>query len=197
MFELKDVYKSFGDKRVLDGVSVKADGETVALMGESGSGKTTAMRIIAGLEKADGGEINVEGKTAVVFAEPRLFESASVIENITCVMDRTMPKDEKKRLAEELLAAFGLDDAAHMYPNELSSGMAARVSLARALASGADNFLFDEPFGALDEAVRGKVISAVKERLKGKSVLLITHSDSDAKAMTKQTLTLTGGKISE
>ena len=196
MFELKDVSKSFGEKSVLRGIYLKADGETVALMGESGSGKTTAMRIIAGLEKADGGEVIADGKTAVVFAEPRLFENASVIENITCVMERTMSKEEKNRLALELLDELLMSDAAYMYPSELSSGMAARVSIARALASGADNFLLDEPFGALDDAVREKVTAVAKDRLKGKSVLLITHSEGDAKALASRTLILSDGKIS-
>ena len=70
MLEIKDVFKAFGDKEVLRGASIRADGEAVALMGESGSGKTTILRILAGLEKADGGEVSVTGKTAVAFAEP-------------------------------------------------------------------------------------------------------------------------------
>lgn len=196
MFTLYDIFKSFGDKSVLCGASLEVSGETVALMGASGSGKTTLLRIAAGLEKADGGDVYIEGKTAVVFAEPRLFPNARVLENVACVADVNTPKAENIAAAREILEELLLSDALDAYPSELSSGMAARVALARALIYDADNYLLDEPFGALDDAVRETVISAVKKRLKGKSVLLITHSESDAKALAARTLVLSEGKIS-
>ena len=195
MFAVNDIFKSFGDKSVLNGASLDVSGETVALMGASGSGKTTLLRIVAGLEKADGGDVYIEGRTAVVFAEPRLFPNVRVLENVVCVADPKTPKAESVAAAREILGELLLFDALNAYPSELSSGMAARVALARALMVDADNYLLDEPFGALDDAVRETVVSAVKKRLEGKSVLLITHSESDAKALASRTLILSEGKI--
>ena len=197
MLEIKDVFKSFGEKEVLCGTSLIADGETVALMGESGSGKTTVLRILAGLEKADGGAVNVTGKTAVAFAEPRLFEGVRVIENVTCVMPRENGKTNNEKRARELLNSLLLGGAEHMYPRELSSGMAARVSLARALAYGAENILLDEPLRALDEGTKEAVIDVLRRELKGKSALMITHDGGDAYALGARKFLLADGKISE
>lgn len=196
MLKLKNVYKSFDQKSVLAGASLEIDGETVALMGESGSGKTTVLRILASLEAADGGEATASGKTAVVFAEPRLFENADVLENVVCVMSGDEPKTEKTRRAEEILASLGLCDALRSKPTELSSGMAARVAIARALAYDADNYLLDEPFGALDEKTKTTAEEYVLKALSGKSVLLITHSEDEA-ALCDGVLLLENGKITE
>jgi len=197
MLEIKDIFKSFGEKEVLSGASLKADGEAVALMGESGSGKTTLLRIIADLEKADSGKVIKTGKTAVAFAEPRLFENVRVIDNVTCVMMRENGRQKNEKRARELLLSLGLGGEEHLYPRELSSGMAARVSLARALAFDAENVLLDEPLRALDEGTRGAVIDVLRRELKGKSVVLITHDEGDAAALCERTVVLADGKISE
>lgn len=197
MLEIKDVFKSFGEKEVLCGATLSADGETVALMGESGSGKTTLLRIISGLEKADGGEVSVTGKTAVAFAEPRLFESVRVLENITCVMPRENGRQKNEKRARELLLSLLLGGAEHLYPRELSSGMAARVSLARALAFDADNILLDEPLRALDEGTKEAVIDVLRRELEGKSVVMITHDGGDSDALCRRKVFLYDGKIHE
>lgn len=197
MIEVKDVSKSFGDKRVLCGASLEVDNEIVALMGESGSGKTTLLRVIASLEKADEGEVDVIGKTAVSFAEPRLFDRFRVIDNVTCVMPKENGKAKNEKRARELLCSLLPDGAEKLYPRELSSGMAARVSLARALAYGAENVLLDEPFRALDEDTKKAVIALLKKELAGKSVLMITHDGSDADALGARKFFLSDGKISE
>ena len=180
MLEAVSVYKSYGEKRVLCGASIKADGNSIALMGASGSGKTTMLRILSRLENADSGDVITSGKTAVVFAEPRLFDVAA-LENVCCVMDRAIPKPEKEILAKEILEKMGLADALDLRPSELSSGMAARVSLARAIAFDAENYLLDEPFRALDGETSEKVKKYVFDTLKDKSVIMVTHDDDDAR----------------
>ena len=197
MIEVKDVSKSFGDKSVLCGATLKVDGGIAALMGESGSGKTTLLRVIASLEKADEGEVTATGKTAVAFAEPRLFERFRVLDNVTCVMARENGRQSNEKRARELLHLFMLDGAEKLYPRELSSGMAARVSLARALAYGAENVLLDEPLRALDEETKKAVIEVLKMELEGKSVVMITHSEADADALGARKYLLSDGKISE
>ena len=165
MLKLLKIEKFFGEKRVLSGVSLTVKkGECAMLFGASGCGKTTLLRIAAGLEKQDGGSVEKSGKTAVVFAEPRLFPTATVLENVTAVMSRSK-KDRKaaERRAVEILAAFGLGGSESLYPSELSTGMAARVSLARAVAYDADLYLMDEPFKSLDAGIKQSVVAYLRQ----------------------------------
>ena len=196
MLTLRNITKSFGEKRVLTDVSLTiGDGVTAALSGVSGCGKTTLLRIAAGLETPDAGEVLASGKTAVCFAEPRLFPSVRVLENITVVM-----RGEKKAAsarAGELLAAMGLADAADLYPASLSSGMAARVSLARALAYDADIYLLDEPFRALDAETRARVMAYLRTFFAEKTVLLISHNPAEAAAMAAVFYHLADGKLTK
>ena len=195
MIEVNGLSKKYGDKVVLDKVSLKNTCKAIALMGESGTGKTTLIRILAGLEKEDEGAVLVEGKTAVSFAEPRLFDSFSVLENVTCVMGGEKSANEAR--AKEILEKLGIGNAVVLYPTELSSGMAARVSIARALAYDADNFLFDEPFRALDDESRFDVISYLKNELAGKTVVMITHNLSDATAFCDEIYKLDKGFLNK
>lgn len=195
MIKAENIKRSFGERAVLDGASISIDCTMAALMGESGSGKTTFLRILSGLEKADSGDAEITGKTAVVFAEPRLFPGVSAMENVTCVMSGE--ESFKAERAMELFRALGIEHAAHFRPRELSSGMASRVSIARAIAYSADNYLFDEPFRALDEESRKNVISYIKKCLVGKSVLIITHNASDADMLCDEKYQLFDGKINE
>lgn len=197
MFEITDVFKSFSDKDVLRGASLSVKNKSAALMGESGSGKTTILRIIASLEKVDSGSVNVSGKTAVAFSEPRLFDKFRVMENVTCVMPKTVSKAEKEARARKLLTDLLLEGAERMYPRELSSGMAARVAIARALAFDADNILLDEPLRALDDETKKAVIDVLKKELLEKSVLIITHDCASADALCSETFVLANGKITK
>ena len=185
MLKLLRIEKSFGDKRVLDGVSLTVKpGECAMLFGASGCGKTTLLRIAAGLEKKDAGEVERRGETAVVFAEPRLFPTATVLENVTAVMRRDKrDKKEAKKKAEAILNAFGLGGAESLYPSELSTGMAARVSLARAVAYDAAIYLMDEPFKSLDVGIKQSVVSYLREFLSDKAVLIISHDSAEAALM--------------
>ena len=193
--EIANIKKSFGRTQVLNDISLDIpSGQMVALLGPSGSGKTTLLRIAAGLEKPDCGTVSADGRSAVVFAEPRLFDSVSVLENVTCVMSSSKKENETK--AEELLTALKLENAAQLSPRELSSGMAARVSVARALAYDADIYLLDEPFKSLDEKIKYDVMTYLKSFFEGKTVLLVTHDDSEAKFLAAHRFYLADGVLS-
>ena len=182
MLKLSDITKSFGERCVLSGVSLSLEkGDVAVLSGISGGGKTTLLRIAAGLEKADSGSVEKNGTVAVVFAEARLFPSVSMLENVTCVMRGD--KRENAKRAEKLLSMLGLSDAKDLYPREISSGMAARVSIARALAYDADIYLLDEPLKSLDEALKMQVMQDLKEFFKTKAVLIISHDEAEAEML--------------
>ncbi|MBQ8419762.1 MAG: ABC transporter ATP-binding protein [Clostridia bacterium] len=182
MLKLSDITKSFGERCVLSSVSLSLEkGDVAVLSGMSGGGKTTLLRIAAGLEKADSGFVEKDGTVAVVFAEARLFPSVSVLENVTCVMRGD--KRENAKRAEKLLSMLGLSDAKDLYPREISSGMAARVSIARALAYDADIYLLDEPLKSLDEALKMQVMQDLKEFFKTKAVLIISHDEAEAEML--------------
>lgn len=182
MLKLSDITKSFGERCVLSGVSLSLEkGDVAVLSGISGGGKTTLLRIAAGLEKADSGFVEKDGTVAVVFAEARLFPSVSVLENVTCVMRGD--KRENAKRAEKLLSMLGLSDAKDLYLREISSGMAARVSIARALAYDADIYLLDEPLKSLDEALKMQVMQDLKEFFKTKAVLIISHDEAEAEML--------------
>ena len=194
MLKLSKIEKSFGQKKVLNGVSLSLDkGDIAMLYGMSGCGKTTLLRIAADLEKADKGKTERHGKIAVVFAEARLFPTATVLENITLVMRED--KQTAKRKAAEILKAFGLSDVEKLYPHELSTGMAARVSLARAVAYDADIYLMDEPFKSLDGEIKTRVIEYLKTFLKEKATLIISHDEAEADAMGGRIYRMAEGRL--
>lgn len=196
MLNLESIVKSYGEKRVLSGVSMRIpDGVTASLSGMSGSGKTTLLRIAAGLEAPDSGTVSVSGRTAVVFAEPRLFPSVCVLENVTCVMRGGKRENEQK--GRELLAALGLADAALLRPRELSSGMAARVALARALAYEAEVYLLDEPLASLDGELKSLVMEYLKAFLANRTALLITHDASEGDFLAARRFRLAEGSLSD
>ena len=189
--ELENVIKSFGEKSVLCGVFLSHTSGNIAIMGESGSGKTTLLRIIAGLEKADGGDVRVDGRIAFSFAEPRLFESFSVSENVMCVSDGKPDKEK----AYEILRRLGLEESASRRPSELSTGMAQRVSLARAIYSDRDVYLLDEPMRGLDEETKSGVIKFLKSSLENKLAITVTHDRSDAELLCDRVLFLKDGLL--
>lgn len=181
MIRIENLCKRYGDQLVLDRFSLSLqDGEKIAIMGESGRGKTTLLRIIAGLEKPEAGTVSGFNKEeiAYVFQEPRLFESLSVIKNLTVVSSQPARTAEKK--AKELLLAVGLENAAEKYPDELSGGMKQRLALARAFMVDRPILLLDEPFSSLDKDTRNAIIDFVKEQAKNKTVIMVTHDSNDA-----------------
>ena len=171
MIEIKNISKSFDGKKVLENLSFTVnEGECVALTGESGAGKTTLMRIIAGLEEADSGEVifTKKPKATFVFQENRLLENKSVIENILAVAP------DRKR-AEYFLGRCGLLADCDKKAKNLSGGMKRRLAIARALAYGGEIYFLDEPLRELDEDTLTCVAALIKEEIKGRTAILITH----------------------
>jgi ABC-type multidrug transport system ATPase subunit len=175
MIELKDIYKSYGDRRVLDGVSLMLPaGIVTALTGRSGSGKTTLSRIVLGLETPDGGRvIGAAGlqKTAV-FQEDRLIEHLSAVDNLRLV--GASPEAARRHLAELGLAADATSRAA-----KLSGGMRRRLALARALITGAELIVLDEPMTGLDGETKRLAADYVLKHRGEAAVLLISHDPED------------------
>ena len=180
MIELKNISHRFGQTQVLEDLSLTLKpGERLAVMGPSGCGKTTLLRIILGLTKPTAGAVqNAFANTGIVFQEPRLLPWRTALENVNLVLG-----DGKNTLetAENYLAQVNLSEAAGKYPRELSGGMQQRVSLARALAAEGDLLVLDEPFKAMDEALRDQVIALVNKT--DAAILLVTHEESEAKKL--------------
>ncbi len=180
MLKLTDISHHYGDQPVLEKKNVMLlPGQRLALMGPSGCGKTTLLRIALGLlEPTEGTVENTFRKTAAVFQEPRLLPWRTALENVNLVLG-----DGKATLgsARKYLEQVKLSDAADKYPRELSGGMQQRVAVARALAVKADLLVLDEPFKAMDEALREKIIARVAET--EAAILLVTHEESEAKAL--------------
>ena len=184
MTELKNIRKSFGNNVVLDDFSLKlTQGSKNVVLGASGCGKTTLLRVIAGLEAIDGGEIMRDERIAYMFQETRLLPWKNALDNIRAVL-----KKEDYALADKYLALVGLADEEKKFPHELSGGMAQRVAFARFLAfaeaTEADLLLLDEPFSALDKETAAKMLELLKASFSlGKTLLLVTHDEDTAQAL--------------
>ncbi|KWX66775.1 ABC transporter ATP-binding protein [Mycobacterium sp. NAZ190054] len=197
--ELRHVDKWYGAHHVLDDVSVRVErGRIVALIGRSGSGKSTVLRVLAGLSDDHTGERTVAGAPALAFQEPRLFPWRDVRTNVVYGLTRSrLPKAEAVARADRALADVGLADRADIWPLTLSGGQAQRVSLARALVAEPELLLLDEPFGALDALTRLSMRRLLLDlwREHGFGVLLVTHDVDEAVALADRVLVLEDGHI--
>lgn len=197
--ELRHVDKWYGNRHVLKDVSVRVrGGEIVALVGRSGSGKSTVLRVLAGLSRDHSGERVVAGAPALAFQEPRLFPWRDVRTNVGYGLTRSrLARPQVRQRAERALAAVGLTDHAGSWPLTLSGGQAQRVSLARALVAEPRLLLLDEPFGALDALTRLTMHTLLLDlwRRHGFGVLLITHDVDEAVALADRVLVLEEGRI--
>nr|WP_090340044.1 ABC transporter ATP-binding protein [Mycolicibacterium malmesburyense]CRL68931.1 nitrate/sulfonate/bicarbonate ABC transporter ATPase [Mycolicibacterium malmesburyense] len=197
--ELRHVDKWYGDHHVLVDVSLKVGrGEIVALIGRSGSGKSTVLRVLAGLSTDHAGERIVSGAPALAFQEPRLFPWRDVRTNVRYGLTRSgWGKDLVRDRAERALADVGLADRADAWPLTLSGGQAQRVSLARALVAEPELLLLDEPFGALDALTRLSMRELLLDlwREHGFGVLLVTHDVDEAVALADRVLVLDDGRV--
>jgi sulfonate transport system ATP-binding protein len=197
--ELRDVNKWYGDHHVLNDVSVRVDsGEIVALIGRSGSGKSTVLRVLAGLSTDHTGHREVVGAPALAFQEPRLFPWRDVRTNVVYGLTRSrLPKAAAQARADRALADVGLTDRADVWPLTLSGGQAQRVSLARALVAEPKLLLLDEPFGALDALTRLSMRALLLDlwREHGFGVLLVTHDVDEAVALADRVVVLEEGEV--
>jgi sulfonate transport system ATP-binding protein len=197
--ELRDVNKWYGDHHVLTDISVRVDsGEIVALIGRSGSGKSTVLRVLAGLSTDHTGHRAVVGAPALAFQEPRLFPWRDVRTNVAYGLTRSrLPRAQVLASADRALADVGLSDWADAWPLTLSGGQAQRVSLARALVAEPELLLLDEPFGALDAltrlSMRALLLDLWREHRFG--VLLVTHDVDEAVALADRVVVLEDGEV--
>lgn len=173
MARIENLSVSFGDKKVLDGFTLEIpDRGITALSGPSGCGKTTLLRVLAGLQKPDGGA--VEGidpkQTVLLFQENRLLPGRSVREQITAVLPR-----QRRGEAERFLALAELEGEGDSRVDELSGGMQRRLSLARSLALGGSWYLLDEPFAGVDPERAGRILERI--RALDVPVLLASHEE--------------------
>ena len=177
---LKDITKYYGEHLVLDKVSVTLSSkQPIAFMGKSGIGKTTLFRIILGLETIDAGTIQKENEMdlcSVVFQENRLLEQLTVENNLKIVCKTK----EQKETIRELLSCLGLKGCEKQKVSCLSGGMKRRVAIGRAILFDAPILLLDEPFQALDIRTKQQVMQLVKQKMKEKIVLLVTHEKEEA-----------------
>jgi sulfonate transport system ATP-binding protein len=192
---LRAVSKTFGSKRVLDGVDLELQrGEFVALLGASGTGKTTLLRILAGLDVPDSGQVLVPKARTVVYQEPRLVPSMRVLANVTIGQSQNK---QTQASAERALGEVGLAGHTRAWPSTLSGGEAQRVALARALVRQPELLLLDEPFAALDALTRLQMQDLVGELFirHQPAVLLVTHDVDEAIGLADRILVLRHGRF--
>jgi len=181
--------KSFGEKVVLSGFSALFEkGKVTAIMGDSGCGKTTLLRIIAGLEVADSGTANTnDSKISFVFQENRLCEDFTAISNIKMLTGKTVA--DVKIIND--LTSLGLGDSLTSPVKELSGGMKRRVAILRALSVDFDLLIMDEPFKGLDKELKTTVIDFVKSKTNGKTVIFVTHDLSETENFADKIISMT------
>lgn len=196
---LRGATRRFAETTVLDGLDLEIPrGEIVALLGQSGSGKSTALRILAGLDRDHHGQVVIDGAPAVVFQDSRLLPWRTVAANVRHGLNRVeVDREEKSARVSQILGEVGLGGREDAYPGELSGGQAQRTSLARALVAEPSLLLLDEPFGALDALTRRtmhKLLLRLWEH-HGFGVLLVTHDVDEAVALADRVHVLDGGAV--
>ena len=206
------VSRHFGAVRAVDGISFEIrDGEFFSMLGPSGSGKTTCLRLIAGFERPDAGNIvihgtNVEGvppyrrDVNTVFQDYALFPHMTVSENVEYgLMIRKVAAVERRRRSQEILGLMKLDAMGKRKPNQLSGGQRQRVALARALINQPSVLLLDEPLGALDLKLREQMQEELKvlQRQVGITFIYVTHDQGEALAMSDRLAVFNRGRIEQ
>lgn len=223
LIELKGVSKSFGNNRVLDNVDLTIyRGEALGVIGPSGTGKSTILRVIAGLITPDAGEVYVQGVKrdgliedghdpvgiGMVFQQAALFDSLTVEENVGFLLyqNSKLSRSRIQQLVKEKLDMVGLPGIGHLYPSELSGGMRKRVSFARAIMSNPDNpeegaevLLYDEPTAGLDPIASTVIEDLIRDLQTTQGVCstyaIVTHQDSTIRRTTDRLVFLYQGKV--
>ncbi|MEG3039849.1 MAG: ABC transporter ATP-binding protein, partial [Erysipelotrichaceae bacterium] len=218
MLELKNIKKTYhiGDieTKALDGISVAfREKEFVAILGKSGSGKTTCLNIIGGLDHYDDGDLIIKGKATIdfkdkdwdayrnnsigfVFQSYNLIMHLSIVQNVELAMTLSgVSTKEKHERALEVLKQVGLQEHLHKKPNQLSGGQMQRVAIARALANNPEILLCDEPTGALDTHTSIQIMDLIKEVANERLVIMVTHNPELAKQYADRIIQFEDGKI--
>lgn len=219
MLTIHNLTKKFGDNQVLKGVDLSVDkGDVIAIIGQSGGGKTTLLRCINFLETADSGEMEFDGehfrlnriskkdvqrirrKTAFVFQSYNLFRNKTALQNVMLglTVARKMPRAQAEQIARAALERVGLADKADSYPNALSGGQQQRVAIARALATNPEIIYFDEPTSALDPELTGEVLAVMRSLAEdGMTMLVVTHELGFARNVSTRVIFMENGSIVE
>jgi polar amino acid transport system ATP-binding protein len=214
--ELVDIRKSYGDHAALNGVTLALpELRTVALLGPSGGGKSTLLRIIAGLESPDSGSLSLDGdkvltnedyllpyrrRIGVVFQSFNLFPHLSALQNISLPLEKVhgYSRDDAATYALQLLSRFQLAGHALKTPAQLSGGQKQRVAIARAVAIKPRLLLFDEPTSALDPEMTVEVLDLISElRKEGRPILIVTHEIGFARKLADQVVFIHEGRVLE
>ena len=215
MLELKAIHKTFYDAAgghwlLADGLSLQvAAGDTVALLGPSGTGKSTLLKMVAGLEPLDAGSVWFDGVDitatsperrgfALMFQDFALFPHLNVQDNVAFgLVEQRIPRREARARSQDMLALFGLASHATNRVMQLSGGEQQRVALARALITNPRLLLLDEPFSALDAELRTSLREEFKQRIAaaGIATLLVTHDEAEARVMAQRGFRLVGGRL--
>ena len=219
MLQIRNLRKSFGDLQVLKGVDLDVSkGDVVAILGSSGSGKTTMLRCLNFLEKADEGtmlfddrrvELNrvthgeanaLRRRTGFVFQSYNLFANKTALQNVTegLIVARKMPRQQAEEIAHAALVEVGMDDRCSHYPIQLSGGQQQRVAIARAIAADPEIIYFDEPTSALDPELTGEVLAVMRKLAEeGRTMLVVTHEMDFARHVANRVVFMDQGVIVE
>lgn len=219
MLTIRNVNKQFDGTPVLNNVSLSVNkGDVIAIIGQSGGGKTTLLRCMNFLETADSGEMEFDGacfdlrhisarqiarirrKTAFVFQGYNLFRNKTALQNVMLglTVARKMPKKQAEEVARAALEKVGLAEKAASYPNALSGGQQQRVAIARALATNPEIIYFDEPTSALDPELTGEVLSVMRRLAEeGMTMLVVTHELGFARNVSTKTMFMDKGTVVE
>ena len=216
MLKVSNLYKSFGERTVLNNISFELNkGEILCLRGKSGAGKTTLIRCICNLEKADKGTISINGIESLENDKPNkayqnnvgmvsqgfdLFPNLNVMDNLTLapVSRKLMTKEEAEKAAMALLESLGIGDKAKSYPRQLSGGEKQRVAVARACILSPSVLFFDEPTSALDLASTQEVANLIEDIAKRDiAVVIITHDEAFCSMLDAKEIVIVNGKIAE
>jgi phospholipid/cholesterol/gamma-HCH transport system ATP-binding protein len=212
-----DLHKSFGSQKVLNGISLSVSrGETLAVLGRSGTGKSVLLRIIIGLETPDSGSVRIHGediaglaldhlgeirmRIGFLFQQAALYDSLTVKQNVAFPLEhhrREMSRSEQSGRVRELLAEVGMDEALEKMPSDLSGGMQKRVALARALALEPDTLLLDEPTAGLDPISSAEICDLVLKLQQERHMasIVVTHDLVSAKTIANRLALLNEGNV--
>ncbi len=219
MLKIEHMSKSFMDREILKDVNLSInDGEIVSIVGNSGIGKTTMLRCICCLEKADAGTIEIDGsklsfgnctkkqidevrlKTGIVFQTFDLFKHRTVIQNVrdALIKVKKIEKNKANEIALSHLSLMDMDGYCEYYPRQLSGGQQQRVAIARMVAMSPELLMFDEPTSALDSSLKEEITKYIKKVSEGgRMIIIVTHDYEFAKQVSNRILRLDNGIVME